>query len=160
MSARLKKEDEIELARKFLDHVCDMIEDGDDTVYEMLDPECKYGDKLLRRLNNDTIREILALGFKAKYGEDWHEPVRKRWPRPARWAGVEYHYAVCSKCGGQVPTGFEATVDAVAGWSRLYPFCPHCGTPMRSSEYDGPGASMYRRWKAVGGKEGGDGQRG
>lgn len=84
MSARLNKADEIKLAREFLDHVYDMIEDGDDTIYEQLDPECKYGDTLLRRLNNDTIKEILALGFREKYGEDWHEPVRKRGPRPAR----------------------------------------------------------------------------
>ena len=72
------------------------------------------------------------------------EPARERKPRPAHWAGIEYHYAVCSKCGGQVGTGFETTADAVALWPKLYPFCPHCGTPMRSSEYDGPGASQYR----------------
>lgn len=152
MSARIKKTDEIELARRFLDHVYDMIEVGDDTIYEMLDPECKYGDALLKRLNNDTIREILALGFKAKYGEDWHEPERERKPRPSRWAGVEYHYAVCSKCGGEVPTGFETTAEAVERWSSLYPFCPHCGTSMRSSEYGGPGARQYRSRKEGGAK--------
>lgn len=70
--------------------------------------------------------------------------------RPARWAGVEYHYAVCSKCRGEVPTGFDTTAEAVAGWSGLYPFCPHCGTPMRSSEYDGPGAKQYRSRKRGG----------
>ena len=153
MSARMKKADEIELARKFLDHVYDMVESGDDTVYELLDPEGKYGDKLMRRLNNYRVREILALGFKAKYGEDWHEPARKRkpQPQPARWAGVKYHYAVCSKCGGQVDTGFETTADAVVGWpTRLYPFCPHCGTPMQSSEYDGPGARQRRRGSGKG----------
>lgn len=150
MSARIKKADEIKLAREFLDHVYDMIEDGDDTVYELLDPECEYGDELPRRLNNDTVREILALGFKAKYGEDWHEPVRKREPQPQlpRWSGIEYHYAVCSKCGGQVHTGFETTAEAIAGWPELYPFCPHCGTLMRSSEYDGPGAAQRRSRKS------------
>lgn len=146
MSARLNKADEIKLARGFLDSVYDMIEDGDDTIYEMLDPECKYGDTLLRRLNNDTVREILALGFRAKYGEDWHEPVRKRGQRPAHWSwsGVEYYCAVCSKCGGMVGTGFKTTADAVAGWPGLYQFCPLCGTPMQSSEYDGPWASLSR----------------
>ena len=78
MSARLNKADEIDIARGFLDSVYDMIEDGDDTIYEMLDPECKYGDTLLLRLNNNTVREILALGFRAKYGEDWHESVREQ----------------------------------------------------------------------------------
>lgn len=67
--------------------------------------------------------------------------------KSARWAGVEYHYAVCSKCRGEVPTGFDTTAEAVAGWPGLYPFCPHCGTPMRSSEYDGPGAKQYRSRK-------------
>ena len=71
----------------------------------------------------------------------------RRRPQPARWAGVEYHYAVCSKCRGEVPTGFDTTAEAVAGWSGLYPFCPHCGTPMRSGEYDGPGAKQYRSRK-------------
>ena len=148
MSARLKKADEIELAREFLDHVYDMVEDGNDTVYEMLDPECKYGDELLRRLNNDTIREILALGFKAKYGEDWHEPVREHKPRLPHWIGVAYHYAVCSKCGEPIQTGFETTADAIAEWPGLYPFCPHCGMLMQSSEYDGPGAAQRRSHKS------------
>ena len=151
MIARMKKSDEIKLAKRFLDHVYDMIEDGDDTIYELLDPECKYGDNLARRINNDTVREILALGFRAKYGEDWHEPVRKRKPQIARWVGIKYHYAVCSKCGGQVSTGFETTSEAVVGWPRLYPFCPHCGTTMRSSEYD-PGVVTNRPMKAGNGK--------
>ena len=78
MSARLNKADEIELARGFLDHAYALVEGGEDTIYDLLDPEFKYGDTLPLRLNNDTVREILALGFRAKYGEDWHEPVRKQ----------------------------------------------------------------------------------
>ena len=78
MSARLKRADEIELARGFLDHAYALVEGGEDTIYELLDPECKYGDELIRRLNNNTVREILTLGFRAKYSEDWHEPARKR----------------------------------------------------------------------------------
>ena len=81
MSASMDRTDEIELARRFLDYAYDLVEGGDDTIYELREPECKYGDTLVRRLNNDTVREILALGFKAKYGEDWHEPVRKREPQ-------------------------------------------------------------------------------
>jgi hypothetical protein len=78
MSVRIKIDDEIKLAREFLDHVYDMIEDGDDTIYELLDPECKYGDNLARRLNNDTVREIFAIGFKVKYGEEWHPNDTRR----------------------------------------------------------------------------------
>lgn len=74
MRARMRKADEIKLARGFLDHAYALVEGGEDTIYELLDSECKYGDDLPRRLNNYTVREILALGFKAKYGEDWHEP--------------------------------------------------------------------------------------
>lgn len=160
MSARLKRADEIKLARSFLDHAYALVEGGEDTIYELLDPECKYGDELVRRLNNYTVREILALGFKAKYGEDWHEPVRERRAQPARWEGIEYHCAVCSRCGGQVSTGFETTADAVAGWPGLYPFCPLCGAHMRSSEYDGPGAARGSHRKAGGGKEIGNGRHG
>ena len=80
------------------------------------------------------------------------KPARKRKPQLPRWAGVEYYYAVCSKCGGQIHTGFDTTAEAVAGWSGLYPFCPHCGTLMRSSEYDGPGAKLYRSRKRGGAK--------
>lgn len=80
------------------------------------------------------------------------KPARERRPRLAHWVGVEYHYAVCSKCGGQVHTGFETTAQAVAGWPRLYSFCPHCGMLMQSSEYDGPGATQYRSRKRGGAK--------
>lgn len=145
----MTKSTEITLARGFLDHAYALVEGGDDTIYELLDPTCKYGTEFIRRLNVFTVKEILALGFKAKYGEDWHDPVQERKSRPARWVGAAYHYAVCAKCGGQVSTGFETTDDAVAGWQSLYPFCPHCGTRMQSSEYDGPGAKQCRSgsWK-------------
>ena len=134
----MTKAAEIELARGFFDHAYALVEGGEDTIYELLDPEYKYGDELMRRLNNYTVREVLSLGFKAKYDEDWHEPARKSKPQLAHWVGVEYHYAVCSKCGGHVHTGFDTTAEAVAGWPGLYPFCPHCGALMQSSEYDGP----------------------
>lgn len=72
MSSTMKKSDEIKLARLFLDHAYALVEDGGDAIYYLLDPACKYGDELILRLNNYTVQEILALGFKAKYGEDWH----------------------------------------------------------------------------------------
>lgn len=74
----MKRADEIELARGFLDHAYALVEGGEDTIYELLDPECKYGDDLVRRLNNYTVREILALGFRVKYGEDWHPTESQR----------------------------------------------------------------------------------
>lgn len=113
------------------------------------------GIKHLSRIHNDDLPEDVraTLGRMAfDANEALAEPVRERKPKSARWAGIEYHYAVCSRCGGQVGTGFETTADAVAGWPDLYPFCPYCGTPMQSSEYDGPGARQCRSRKEGGAK--------
>ena len=74
----LSRDDEIELARKFFDHVYATTESIDDVVYEVLDPECKYGEKLCDRLNLDLVREVIALGFKAKYGVDWWQKAKPK----------------------------------------------------------------------------------
>lgn len=59
-----------ELAQKFFELVWDRIEDGDDTIYEELDPEGDYGDALCEAFNNDTILEVLQIGFREKFGQD------------------------------------------------------------------------------------------
>ena len=69
---KITKKKEVELARKFFDEVMGEVEDGDDFIYEALDPDFKFGDSLCEVLNNDVVREVLSLGFKAKYGEEWH----------------------------------------------------------------------------------------
>lgn len=69
---KIDKNTEIELARRFFREVPNAIE-LDDVIYEVVDPECEYGDRLCKILNNDTVLEVLKLGFKAKYGVDMVE---------------------------------------------------------------------------------------
>ena len=64
----IDKRTEVELARRFITSVWHQVEDGDDTIYEEIDPEYEYGDTLCDILNNETVLEVLRLGFKAKYG--------------------------------------------------------------------------------------------
>lgn len=73
MEKKLTKEVEIKFARKFFDTLLDTVEEQDDTIYEFIDPECKYGSELCKHINNETIKEVVALGFRAKYGVDWHK---------------------------------------------------------------------------------------
>lgn len=67
----MNKQVEIELARKFFDHIFAEVENGDDVIYEFIDPECEH-ENLCDKLNNYTVKEVLALGFRQKYGTDWH----------------------------------------------------------------------------------------
>lgn len=70
MSKKITKKIEIELAREFFGAFLNAAENQDDGIYELIDPECKYGSELYMRLNNYTIKEVVALGFKAKYGSE------------------------------------------------------------------------------------------
>ena len=65
---KISKEKEIELAQKFFKYIWYQIELGDDYIYCYVDPECEHGDHLCEILNNDTVLEVLKLGFKEKYG--------------------------------------------------------------------------------------------
>lgn len=82
MAKKLTRQVEIEFARVLFDALVDAADNQDDEVYELMDPEYEYdSDELCKRLNNDTIKEVIALGFRAKYGVDLHpdpaEPKRK-----------------------------------------------------------------------------------
>ena len=68
----MTKKKEIELARKFFDLIFREVENGEDVIYDFIDPECRYK-TLCDKLNNETVKEVLELGFKQKYGEEWHE---------------------------------------------------------------------------------------
>ncbi len=69
MAKKLTRQVEIEFARILFAALVDAAENQDDEVYELMDPEYEYDEKeLCSRLNNDTIKEVIALGFKAKYG--------------------------------------------------------------------------------------------
>ena len=61
----------IELAQRFFELVWNQIEEGTDYfIYDELDPECEYGDALCEKFNNDTILEVLRIGFREKFGEE------------------------------------------------------------------------------------------
>lgn len=72
----MTKDDEIRLAREFFDHVYDKVEDIDDVVYEIIDPEMEH-DGLCDKINIETVKEVISLGFKHKYGVDWHVQGKK-----------------------------------------------------------------------------------
>ena len=80
MSKKLTRKTEAKFARILFDAVMDAAENQDDMIYELMDPEYEYGDEeLCNRLGVDAIREVISLGFKAKYGEDWiTAPAEKR----------------------------------------------------------------------------------
>ena len=59
-----------ELAQRFFELVWKEIENGTDYIYEELDPECEYGAALCEEFNNDTILEVLRIGFRDKFGQD------------------------------------------------------------------------------------------
>ena len=67
---KISKEKEIELAQKFFNQILHHIEDGDDIIYENIDPECEV-ENICDFLNNDTVLEVIKLGFKQKYGHDF-----------------------------------------------------------------------------------------
>ncbi len=57
------------MAREYFRHVMGFAEESvDDEVYGMIDPDEKYGDELIEEFNFFTIKEVIRLGFKAKYG--------------------------------------------------------------------------------------------
>lgn len=76
----MTKKKEIELARAYFNEVMNYLENADDTIYEFVDPECRY-ENLCDKLNFETEREVIALGFKQKYGVEWHQPKEESWKR-------------------------------------------------------------------------------
>lgn len=67
---KITSKTKLELAQKFFELVWNQIEEGTDFIYEELDPEGDYGDALCEAFNNDTILEVLRIGFRQKFGED------------------------------------------------------------------------------------------
>ncbi len=65
---KISKEKEIELAQEFFRQTWVTIEGySEDTIYDLIDPECEV-EGLCEILNNNTVLEVLKLGFKEKYG--------------------------------------------------------------------------------------------
>lgn len=70
---KISREKEIELAQEFFRQTWVTIEGYlEDTIYDLIDPECEV-EGLCEILNNNTVLEVLKLGFKQKYGVDLEE---------------------------------------------------------------------------------------
>ena len=74
--AKMSKTQEVQIARRFFDAAFDFVDNElDDEVYENiyadLDPEGKTN--IPELFNLWTIKEIIELGFRAKYGVPWKE---------------------------------------------------------------------------------------
>ena len=68
---KINKKTELKLAQRFFELVWDNIKEGSDFLYDELDPDCEYdGDELCKEFNNDTILEVLRIGFRKKFGRD------------------------------------------------------------------------------------------
>ena len=67
----MTKDEKIMLAREYFRQVLLSAEDQmTDEIYAEIDPDEEYDEnELINEFNLDTIREVLNLGFKAKYGE-------------------------------------------------------------------------------------------
>ena len=68
---KISKSDRLKLAQRFFELVWNNIEEGTDFLYDVLDPDCEYnGDDLCKEFNNDTILEVLRIGFREMFGKE------------------------------------------------------------------------------------------
>jgi len=67
----MTKKQRLDLARKFFRQVILSVEAiTDDEIYAEIDPDYKFGDTLPTEFNNETIIEVIRLGFKEKYKDE------------------------------------------------------------------------------------------
>ena len=65
----MTKEQQLDLAREFFRKVILSVEAvTDDEIYAEIDPDYEFGDELPTEFNNETVMEVIRLGFKEKYG--------------------------------------------------------------------------------------------
>lgn len=127
---KITQKKKLELAQKFFEIIWNQIEEGDDYIYEQLDPECEYGDELCKLFNNDTILEVLRIGFREKFGQDLKcgkltsEILREREEESAKDTEVPKippRLDVCPKCGADAAVFVHPAFDGGA-----YVACAKC----------------------------------
>ena len=134
------------VAQRFFELVWNRIEDGDDTIYEELAPEGEYGDALCKEFNNDTILEVLRIGFREKYGETLKcgkltsEIITEKKSELPKIEEVPEPLEVCPKCGGVV----HFAHPAFDGGSLVY--CPHCHYSPQVETWAPTDAQAAQRW--------------
>lgn len=117
---KITHEKKLELAQKFFEIIWNQIEEGNDYIYEGIDPECEYGTTLCEELNNDTILEVLRIGFREKFGQDLKcgkltsEILREREEESAKDTEVPEippRLDVCPKCGADAAVFVHPAFD-------------------------------------------------
>ena len=117
---KITQNKKLELAQKFFEIIWNQIEEGDDYIYEELDPECDYGDELCKLFNNDTVLKVLRIGFRQMYGTDLEcgkltsEIERERKEESAKDTEVPEippRLDVCPKCGADAAVFVHPAYD-------------------------------------------------
>lgn len=147
---KITEKTKTELAQKFFELVWDRIEDGDDFIYEELDPEGEYGDDLCEEFNNDTILEVLRIGFREKFGQDLKcgkltsEIERERKEESAKDTEVPEvppRLDVCPRCGADAAEFVHPAFDGGA-----YVACNKCMYSDQSKTWAPTDAQAAVKW--------------
>lgn len=120
----------LRLAQQFFELVWNQIEEGTDFIFEELDPECEYGDELCKLFNNDTILEVLQIGFRKKFGEDLkcgkltseiEREAKAKSAKDTEVPEIPPRLDVCPKCGADAAVFVHPAFDGGA-----YVACDKC----------------------------------
>ena len=140
----------IELAQRFFEIIWNHIEEGDDYIYEELDEEGEYGEELCEEFNNDTILEVLRIGFREKFGQDLKcgkltsEILREREEESAKDTEVPEippRLDVCPKCGADAAIFVHPAFDGGA-----YVRCSKCMYSDQSATWAPTDAQAAVKW--------------
>lgn len=105
---KISKSARLKLAQQFFELVWNNIEEGTDFIYEELDSEGDYGEALCEEFNNDTILEVLRIGFLKKFGQDLkcgkltseiEYEAKEKAAKDTEVSGIPPRLDVCPKCG-------------------------------------------------------------
>lgn len=121
---KISKSARLKLAQQFFELIWNNIEEGTDFLYDELDPDCEYdGDELCKEFNNDTILEVLRIGFRKKFGQELEcgkltseiereekEESTKKIELPAPPPPLD----VCPKCGADAAVFVHPAFDGGA----------------------------------------------
>lgn len=148
---KISKSARLELAQRFFELVWDNIEEGTDFLYEELDPEGDYdGDELCKEFNNDTILEVLRIGFREKFGEDLKcgkltsEILRERKEESAKYTEVPEippPLDLCPKCGADAAVFVHPAFDGGS-----YVECKKCMYSDQSKTWAPTDAQAAKKW--------------
>ena len=144
---------EKELAQEFFRHIWEGIESQDDNIYADIDPECEFGD-LCEVLNNDTVLEVIRIGFRQKYDEDFK--YGQTTDEAARSGNVNNQQenepvpplGPCPRCGAYAAELRHPTYDGGA-----YVGCRECCFAPQAETWAATDARAAAKWNAMGRKK-------